>query len=179
MSSILNRSKPLPKERHDMTETVKYDPDVHGDGYSTMVPMNVEPPEGHILQLWIGEERWHGESKRMSGRWFRRSDQTGFEWEEFDLEEYLNTPEYWTFAPAKPESPKSYVEFTGGSDEFDLGSENSGLALLSGKRLFLEKHKIPKDKGRSMALAHFIFDNLPVDCQRILLDTLNETEGER
>lgn len=87
--------------------TEKYDPEKHGDGYSVMVPMNVEPLDASSVQVWL-DGRPHVQWNYHDGDWPNV------------LSCCEGKADGWTLAPAKPGSPKSYAEYLVDCNAFDI-----------------------------------------------------------
>ena len=121
-------------------KTVDYDPAIHGDGYSKIVPMEVVPPISSDIVL-----------HKEGGLFLKRKDAPQGEWAGPRSSEHHY--DGWTLAPTKAETPKSYYKFLDSNGRFNVSGAlpSDGHINLSG---------IKANPTMARALIDFIQDAL-------------------
>jgi hypothetical protein len=120
-------------------KTEPYDPEKHGDGYSRMVPMSVQPPSGHVVVVYY--EHYDPSEKTFSDTY---NPLAGIG---------------WTFRPSTPETEKSYAPWVKNGRFYYKGIV---VRALLGAGEWIDPIELSADPQQAVALRDWLNDKYPL-----------------
>lgn len=148
-------------------KTRPYDPDLDGDGRSRMVSMEVEPPEGSVVEFRDKSGRF------VQGPYHISSIQ--WRWHQLVSVGKRKSAAFWTFAPRPPVKPELVKSYAGlcVHDGMIVGG------LCEKRDNVISPSLIAEYADTGLAVIHFIFDHLPDEHQAEILALLQDAlDGE-